>query len=107
MTEQDIIKRCIAGERLAQQALYERYSPKMYAVCRRYAKHDFEAQDMLQEGFIRVFLNTSKLAKMKALLKAGFVELWFRQLCVLCKKHTLREKLCPRNCLKKATMLMC
>ncbi len=91
MTEQDIIKRCIAGERIAQQALYERYSPKMYAVCRRYAKHDFEAQDMLQEGFIRVF------EYLKTYKNEGSFEGWIRRIVVSAALRSLQKAYISRE----------
>jgi RNA polymerase sigma-70 factor (ECF subfamily) len=48
MTEEKIIQGCIDEQKAAQQYLYETYSPKMYFVCLRYARHASEAQDMLQ-----------------------------------------------------------
>ena len=42
--------------RAAQRELYNRYSPKMLAVCYRFAHNREDAEDMLQEGFIKVFL---------------------------------------------------
>ncbi|MFC2101579.1 RNA polymerase sigma factor [Bacteroidota bacterium] len=51
----DLIKRCLQHDSAAQKELYERYSPRMYGMCLRYSQHTLEAQDILQEGFIRVF----------------------------------------------------
>ncbi|PVD49900.1 RNA polymerase subunit sigma-70 [Terrimonas sp.] len=56
-TEADLIKGCIAGERRMQEILYQRFSPKMYAVCLRYANKAEDAQDILQDGFVKVFKN--------------------------------------------------
>lgn len=55
LTEEEIIKGCIKGKSNAQKALYYKYGPMMLSVCRRYARHEMEAEDFLQEGFIRVF----------------------------------------------------
>jgi RNA polymerase sigma factor (sigma-70 family) len=55
MTEEAILLGCLKNEPAAQQELYQRYSPKMLAVCYRFAKNREDAEDMLQEGFIRVF----------------------------------------------------
>lgn len=55
--EADLIKGCIAGERRMQEHLYQRFSPKMYAVCLRYASKAEDAQDILQDGFVKVFKN--------------------------------------------------
>jgi RNA polymerase sigma factor (sigma-70 family) len=53
--EQELVQGCIAGKRAMQKALYDLYAKKMMAVCLRYAKTSFEAEDMLQEAFIKVF----------------------------------------------------
>ncbi len=55
MTEKELVKGCKKNDRLCQKELYDRYSAAMYAICLRYARHELEAQDILQEGFIRVF----------------------------------------------------
>ncbi len=49
------LKACIKGNRKAQQALYEEYKNAMFAVCLRYGKSREDAEDMLQDGFIKVF----------------------------------------------------
>ena len=54
---EDIIKACKKQKRPAQQEVYERYADKMRAVCRRYCKNTDDAEDQLQEGFIKVFKN--------------------------------------------------
>ena len=55
--ESDLIKGCLAGERRMQEALYQRFSPKMYAVCLRYSNNADDSQDILQDGFVKVFKN--------------------------------------------------
>ena len=60
ITEPDLIRECIAGNRSMQEELYRRFAPKMYAVCMRYANNADDAQDLLQEGFIKVFRNLEK-----------------------------------------------
>lgn len=57
MSESDLIKGCLNNERVAQELLYRRFSPKMYAVCLRYAGKAEDAQDILQDGFVKVFRN--------------------------------------------------
>ncbi|MCX6230254.1 MAG: sigma-70 family RNA polymerase sigma factor [Bacteroidetes bacterium] len=60
MSEAEIISGCIKGDKKAQKALYDKYSAKMLGVCLRYFKSSDEAEDALQEGFIRVFNNIGK-----------------------------------------------
>ena len=52
---QDVLKACIAGRRSSQELLYQFFAPRMFGICMRYA-HDLPtAEDLLQEGFIKVF----------------------------------------------------
>ncbi|MBX2966152.1 MAG: sigma-70 family RNA polymerase sigma factor [Cyclobacteriaceae bacterium] len=55
LDEKELIERCRKGSRAAQRALYDLFSKKMMVVCLRYARSTVEAEDMLQEGFVRVF----------------------------------------------------
>ncbi len=55
LPEAELIDQCKKGIRASQKALYEWYCPKMMVVCMRYAKSIAEAEDVLQEGFIKVF----------------------------------------------------
>lgn len=55
MEHQQLIRQCVKGDRKAQRAIFDMFSGKMYYVCLRYAIDESEAQDMLQEGFIRLF----------------------------------------------------
>ena len=52
---ESVINGCLKNNRLSQRKLYDRFAPSMYAVCRRYANTDTEAEDMLMEGFMKVF----------------------------------------------------
>lgn len=61
---------------MAQQALYDRYSGKMFALCLRYAKHSAEAEDILQEGFIKVF------DKISSFRGDGSFEGWIRRIMI-------------------------
>ncbi|WP_235298973.1 RNA polymerase sigma factor [Portibacter marinus] len=67
MTEKEIIDGCKAGKPIAQKALFLKYGPIMLTVCRRYARHQMEAEDFVQDGFIRVFKNIDKFKGESAL----------------------------------------
>ena len=54
---QQLIRDCQRGKILAQKQLYERYAPEMMGVCYRYTKSFEDAEDVLQEGFMKVFAN--------------------------------------------------
>ncbi len=51
----ELIERCAKADRHAQKELYDIYSGSMYVVCLRYTKSVQEAEDILQEAFIKVF----------------------------------------------------
>jgi len=53
--EKDLIHGCIAGKRDYQNILYRKYASAMLAICFRYAKDKDEAEDILQDGFIKAF----------------------------------------------------
>lgn len=55
LTEKELIDGCKAKNPTAQKALFLRYGPVMLTVCRRYARHHMEAEDFVQDGFIKVF----------------------------------------------------
>lgn len=75
-SEGDLIKRCLNKEARAQEELYKRYAPKMYGVCLRFAKNQMEADDILQDGFIKVYLN------LKSFRNEGSLEGWIRRTIV-------------------------
>jgi RNA polymerase sigma-70 factor (ECF subfamily) len=54
-TEEKLIELCAKGNGTAQRLLYERFYKKMYVVALRYSKTTFEAEDILQESFVKIF----------------------------------------------------
>jgi RNA polymerase sigma factor (sigma-70 family) len=72
----ELVKRCKAGERKAQEMLYQQYASKMLGVCCRYATDRMEAEDMVQNGFIKVF---QKIGDFRS---EGSVEGWIRRIMV-------------------------
>lgn len=76
MTEQSIIFGCLANDASAQRELYNRYSPKMLSVCYRFAHNREDAEDMLQEGFIKVF------TQIHTFQNKGAFEGWIRRIIV-------------------------
>ena len=51
----DVLKACVAGRRTSQELLYHHFAPRMFGICLRYAHDHPTAEDLLQEGFIKVF----------------------------------------------------
>lgn len=86
MTEQAIIIGCLHNDPAAQRELYNRYSPKMLSVCYRFGQSREDAEDMLQEGFIKVF------TQIHTFQNKGAFEGWIRRIIVhtcinFLKKH--------------------
>jgi len=50
-----IIEGCIKGKPRSQEALYKRFAAAMYGLCLQYASSEADAQDIMQEGFVKVF----------------------------------------------------
>ena len=76
MTEEAILQGCLKNVATAQRELYNRYSPKMLAVCYRFAHNREDAEDMLQEGFIKVF------SQIHTFQSKGAFEGWIRRIIV-------------------------
>ena len=57
--EKKLIHRASSGKRDAQKSLYDRYAPRMLALCQRYVKDAHFAEDVMIEGFVKVFRNLS------------------------------------------------
>lgn len=76
MDEQELIKDCLKGNAIAQRKLFEMFAPKMMSVCLRYMKDQQEAEDVLQDGFIKVF------QKLEAYENTGAFEGWIRRVII-------------------------
>lgn len=72
----ELVDGCIRGKRKFQKRLFEKYYGKMMAICYRYAKDSDEAQDMVQNGFIKVF------KKLDVYNFEGSLEGWIRRIMV-------------------------
>jgi RNA polymerase sigma-70 factor (ECF subfamily) len=55
LNNNDIIAGCVKKDRNAQKSLYEKFAAKMFGFCLRYSNSRADAQDLLQDGFIKVF----------------------------------------------------
>jgi len=104
--EEEIISRCLNNDPKAQQLLYEHFAPGLLGMCVRFTGNRTEAEDVLQEAFVKIFLNlhhyrgTSSLAAwMRRIVINTAITLYHRN-----KKHKqhfdvddLREK-SPGEC---------
>ena len=72
---EEIIVGCKMGKQNAQKCLFERYSDRMFGVCLYYTRDTEEAEDILHDGFIRIFENIGKY-------EDGNFEAWMRKIFV-------------------------
>lgn len=84
MDDSTLVKYCIKGDSKAQRALFDKFAPKMLSVCLRYAKNKEQAEDVLQDSFIKIF---SKLD----LFKGGSLEGWIRRIMVNTSLDQIRK----------------
>ena len=85
MTDEQLIKGCIQEDESSQRELFRRYAGKMLGVCQRYARNSADAEDIVQDAFIKVF---EKIHQFKS---EGSFEGWIRKIVVntALKKYTV------------------
>jgi RNA polymerase sigma-70 factor (ECF subfamily) len=83
MTEAEIIEGCKKGDSACEYALFRKYGGRLHTVCRRYARHSLEAEDWLQDSFVRIF---EKVGQFRG---EGSFEGWLRRITV----HTILKKM--------------
>lgn len=86
-TDGELVEGCLKGDRKMQHMLYQQYAGKMFMVCLRYAPGRLEAEDILQEAFIKVF---DKIGQYRA--EASLAS-WIRRVVVNTALNSQRSKL--------------
>lgn len=76
MTEKEIIEGCRKQDRKAQQVLYDKYSPVMFGICKRYVRSHEDAEDVLIDGFFKIFTNIEQYKG------TGSFEGWMKRIMV-------------------------
>ncbi len=74
--EKQIIEGCCRNDRIAQKALYERYASVLLGVCIRYSGRRDEAEDILQDGLVKIYYNIKDFAG-----KGSFIN-WMKKIMV-------------------------
>jgi RNA polymerase sigma-70 factor (ECF subfamily) len=87
ISEEELIKKCLKGKPKYQKMLFDRYAPKMFGVVSRYFSSYAEAQDALQDGFVKVFM---KLGDYSGL---GSFEGWIRRIMINTSLNNIRQNL--------------
>lgn len=85
LTDEELIKGCIQEDESSQRELFRRYAGKMLGVCQRYARNSADAEDIVQDAFIKIF---EKIHQFKS---EGSFEGWIRRIVVntALKKYTV------------------
>ena len=86
LNQSRLIENCIAGDRKSQKELYQMFASKMFAICLRYAKNQMDAEDVLQEAFVKLFNNLDKFRG------EGSFEGWVRRIFVNTAIEHIRKK---------------
>lgn len=76
ISDEQIIEGCLSGKRKAYNWLYRKYASVMMGICMRYCKNRDDSEDVLQEGFIKVFSNMEKYRH------EGSFEGWIKRIMV-------------------------
>jgi len=82
----NILKGCLQNRKADQYRLYAMFSKKMYGICLRYAASYDEAQDILQEGFIKVF------GRLSSYRETGSLEAWIKRIIINTAIEKYRER---------------
>jgi len=83
----EMIDACVKGDRLAQRNLYDLFSKRMYVVCLRYTKSQQEAEDVLQDSFIKIFNN------LKNYRGESRLDYWIKRIIINTALNSQRKKL--------------
>lgn len=76
MSIEALVKGCKQNDPIAQRHLYDKFAKKMMGICMRYSDNVEEAEDVLQNGFIKVFQSIGKFRG------DGSLEGWLRKIMV-------------------------
>ncbi|MCC5931574.1 MAG: RNA polymerase sigma factor [Cyclobacteriaceae bacterium] len=82
-----LVEECIKRDPKAQRRLYDLFASRLYAVCQRYTKSTLEAEDVLQESFIRIFNSIEKFRGESRL------EYWMKRIVINTALNMQRSKL--------------
>lgn len=85
--QSQLIAGCLAGNRATQAELYHLFAPKMMIVCMRYSQNVQEAEEILHDGFIRVFKFLGQFSQ------KGCFEGWIRKIMVNCALQKIRSQM--------------
>jgi RNA polymerase sigma factor (sigma-70 family) len=88
LNEQEIINGCIHKNTACQRLLFDKYAGRLLSICRRYARDTVDAEDMLQEAFIKIFANIHQYRF------TGSFEGWIKKITInYCLKYLKKKRI--------------
>jgi len=98
-TDRQLINQCLKHERKAQKKLFDKFAPILLGVCIRYTKDRSEAEDVLQEVFVKIFKSLNQFED------KGSFEGWLKRIAVNTaitnyrqnKKHSFHDDITEVN----------
>ncbi|MGB1205769.1 MAG: RNA polymerase sigma factor [Chitinophagales bacterium] len=94
-SEQKLLSDCLKGVEKAQKKLYEQYKVQMFRICLRYAANRQEAEDILQDGFVKIFMSLHQYKK------RGSLGAWMRKVMINVALQHIRKH---KNSIKTADL---
>lgn len=91
MCEETLIRGCLIQDKRSQEILYKQYYSDMLRLCRRYAKSQEEALDILNRGFLKVFMNITSYKH------TGALGAWIRRIMINTAIDFYRDKSASEN----------
>ena len=86
-TDKELIETCLKDNPKAQKMLYDTYSSVLFGICLRYSKNEEEAQDILQDSFIKIF------TKLDTYQFTGSFEGWLKRIVTNTSIEYYRKKI--------------
>lgn len=87
LDDEHLIEACRRNDQRACKQLYDRFAPQMFGVCLRYTNSQQAAEDVLHDGFIKVFENLKKLKDAKSLAS------WIRSIMIYTAINSIRGEM--------------
>lgn len=90
-SDEDLVTGCLRRDSISETMLYRKFAPKMYGICLRYAGNEMEANDIMQNGFLRVYANMHRFRN------EGSLEGWIRRIVINTAINYNKQRLKFRN----------
>src|SRR5215217_567753 len=93
LSEQDLIQGCIRNDRRVQELLYKQYCTAMLILCRSYAKNEQDAVEVLQDGFLKIFLQIDRFDSEKSSLYTWMRTIMIRTAIDFLRKNKKKQEI--------------